>query len=165
MTRVLVIAAAAIAAFVPTSPAWVERAYSTSFYVGLQRRLTTLTNYVPISLFEVGAVALVAVFVAHGVGRWRSRRLAALRGQRAGALAGLALDAAAIAAVVYLLFLALWGLNYRRASIAARFDHDRSRVTEEAVDRLARYAASRLNALYRVAHARPWPELDALPAS
>jgi hypothetical protein len=38
-------------------------------------------------------------------------------------------------------------------------------VTEDSVERLARHAASRLNALHRVAHARPWPALDALPAS
>jgi hypothetical protein len=165
MTRVVAIAAAVVAALAPTSPEWVELAYSTSWYIALQRRLTALTNHVPISLLEVGAAVLIAIFISHAVGRWRSARLAAMRGQRAGALAGLVVDAAAFAAVVYLLFLALWGLNYRRTSIATRFDHDQSRVTEEAVDRLARHAASRLNALHRVAHARPWPDLDALPAS
>lgn len=165
MTRPLVIAAAAIAALAPTPPGWVERTYSTSFYISLQRRLTTLTNSVSISLLELGGTALVAIFMAHALGRWRSGRLAALRGGRAGALAHLALDAAAIAAAVYLLFLTLWGLNYRRAPIAARFDHDRSRVTAQAVDRLAHSAASRLNALYRIAHAHPWPDLEVLPMS
>jgi Protein of unknown function (DUF3810) len=163
--RALVVAAAIVCAVMPTSSAWVERTYSTSFYIALQRRLTALTNYVPISLLEVGAVALAALFAMHAVGRWRSGRLARMRGQRAGTLAGLVLDTAALAAVVYLLFLALWGLNYRRASIVARFDHDASRVTAESVDRLARFAASRLNALHPVAHARSWPELGALPAS
>ncbi len=165
MTRVVAIAAAVVAALAPTSPEWVERAYSTFIYIGLQRSLTALTNHVPISLLEVGAAVLIAIFISHAVGRWRSARLAAMRGRRAGALAGLVVDAAAFAAVVYLLFLALWGLNYRRTSIATRFDHDRSRVTEDAVDRLARHAASRLNALHRVARSRPWPDLDALPAS
>ena len=165
MTRVVAIAAAVVAVVAPMSPEWVERAYSTSLYIALQRRLTALTNHVPISLLELGAAVVIVIFISHAVGRWRSARLAAMRGRRAGALAGLVVDAAAFAAVVYLLFLALWGLNYRRTSIATRFDHDRSRVTEEAVDRLARHAASRLNALHRVAHARPWPALDALPSS
>jgi hypothetical protein len=165
VTRLLVVAAAVVCAVMPTSSEWVERTYSTSLYIALQRRVTALTNYVPISLLEVGAAILLWLFVMHAVGRWRSGRLARMRGQRAGTMAGLVLDAATFAAVVYLMFLAMWGLNYRRASIAARFDHDRSRVTAESVDRLARYAASRLNALHRIAHARPWPEFGALPAS
>jgi hypothetical protein len=131
----------------------------------LQRRLTALTNQVPVSLLEIGALALIMVFASHVVGRWRSARLAAARGRRGNLLGGVILDTAATAAVIYLLFLALWGLNYRRASIAARYDHDPSRVSEDAVEALARHSASRLNALHRAAHARPWPELAALPAS
>jgi hypothetical protein len=165
MTRFIVIAAAIAAAVAPTSPEWVERTYSTSAYIALQRRLTTLTNHAPASLLEIGAVVLLAVLAAHAVGRWRSARLAAARGHRGGLIRGVLVDTVAAAAVIYLLFLALWGLNYRRTSIATRFDHDPSRVTEDAVDALARRAASRLNALHRIAHARPWPALDALPAS
>ncbi|HEX2340570.1 MAG TPA: DUF3810 family protein [Vicinamibacterales bacterium] len=165
MTRLVLIAAAVVAAIAPTPPEWVERAYSTSAYIALQRRLTTLTNHIPISLLEVGALVVLVIYTSHVVGRWRSSRLAARGGRRAGMLAGVIVDTATVAAFVYLMFLALWGLNYRRASIATRFDHDRSRVTEDSVERLARFAASRLNALHRIAHARPWPALDALPAS
>jgi Protein of unknown function (DUF3810) len=165
MTRFVLIAAAVIAAIAPTPPEWVERAYSTSAYIALQRRLTTLTNNISISLIEVGALALLVVYTSHVVGRWRSARLAASRGRRTGFVAAAMVDTAAFAAFVYLLFLVLWGLNYRRASIATRFDHDRSRVTEDSVERLAQLSASRLNALHRIAHARPWPTLDALPAS
>jgi hypothetical protein len=165
MTRIVLIATAVIAAVAPTPPEWVERAYSTSVYIALQRRLTTLTNNIPISLIEVGVLALFVVYTSHVVGRWRSARLAASRGRRTGMLTGVIVDTAAFAAFVYLLFLAVWGLNYRRASIATRFDHDRSRVTEDSVEQLARLSASRLNALHRIAHARPWPALDALPAS
>jgi len=165
MTRVVLIAAAIAAAVAPMSPQWVERAYSTSAYIALQRRLTALTNQVPISLLEIAALALLAAFAWHVVGRWRSSRLASTRGRPGGFVSGVVVDTAATAAFIYVLFLALWGLNYRRASIATRFDHDPSRVTEDSVEKLGWHAASRLNALHRVAHARPWPALDALPAS
>ncbi len=61
-------------------------------------------------------------------------------------------------------FLASWGLNYRRAPLAIRLDHDPARVDEAAVRRAATTAVSELNALYAGTHDRPWAEGEALRA-
>jgi hypothetical protein len=60
---------------------------------------------------------------------------------------------------VYLVFLACWGLNYRRAPIVTGFDFDRARVSAARVDDLALRAVAQLNALHRSAH----DELAAAP--
>jgi Protein of unknown function (DUF3810) len=157
--KVAWIAAAIAAAVFPTSSAWVERAYSTSFYIGLQQRLTPISNAVPVSLLDVASAGLVAVAIVYGSRRLRHRPGGWLR-----TFGGLILDAAAAGAVVYLLFLLLWGLNYRRAPITSRLDHDRLRVTGEEVERIAFDSARRLNDLHGLAHRSPWPDLTQLSA-
>jgi hypothetical protein len=65
---------------------------------------------------------------------------------------------------VYLLFLCLWGLNYRRTPMTSRLDYDRSRVTGAEVERIAIDAARRLNDLHPIAHRSAWPDPAELPA-
>ena len=151
-----VLAAAALAAGVPIAPATVERVYSTGVYPGLQRSLTTLSNRAPFALIDVllalGAVWLAVLAVA-------SRRLfrpgAPRRVQRLAA--GLLLPPA----VLYLAFLALWGLNYRRLPLEDKLTFDAAAVTPEAARSLAHAAVSHINALYDVAHAAGWADVDA----
>ncbi len=57
------------------------------------------------------------------------------------------------ASVVYIAFLACWGLNYRRPPITERLDFDRSRVTAAEVDAASRRAVAELNRLHQPAHA------------
>jgi len=91
-----------------------------------------------------------------------------LRGMRRGArirpVGRLAADLAVAVAVIYLAFLALWGLNYRRPSIEASLDFDQSRVTAAAIAAALERATTELNRLSPAAHARPWPSLGAMPA-
>jgi hypothetical protein len=73
-------------------------------------------------------------------------------------LAGLA----ALAAVVYLAFLLSWGLNYRRAPLATRLDHDAARATPDAAVALGRRIVSGANRLHAAAHRhgpRSWDEV------
>jgi hypothetical protein len=153
LAAVVLVLVAVAAAFVPVSPAFVERVYSTGAYPLLQRSLTSISNRVPIALIDVVLLAGVAwlIFLAVVV-----RRLF-----RAGAgpavrrlIAGVILPAAAL----YLWFLILWGFNYRRLPLDAKLSFDSRAVTLDAARALASTAVLRINALHAGAHAAGWPE-------
>jgi len=143
--RLAVVAVAATAALVPLPATAVERWYSTGLYPLLQARLTAVTNQVPIALLDL---ALLAVL---GAGVWRFARLR----RRAGLLRATGSAAVGLmtaGAIVYLTFLAVWGLNYRRVPLDRKVEFDASRVTPAAVRRLARASVARVNALHPAAH-------------
>ena len=60
-----------------------------------------------------------------------------------------------VAALLYLLFLGLWGLNYRRVPLERKLDYDRSRVTRDGAIALANAAAASINRGHAAAHAGP----------
>jgi hypothetical protein len=142
----LAVALALVTAFVPISPGWVERVYSRSVYLSFQPFLTTASNFVPIALLDVAVGMILAwlgiAFVrdsrAHGVARATARS---------------AITLVVTVSVIYLLFLATWGLNYRRVPLEAKLPFDRSRVTQGGAVTLATTAVERLNAGYAAAHA------------
>ena len=109
--RLGVVAFAIAAAMLPVPDTLVERWYSHGLYLRLQRVLTTVSNAVPFALFDVLCVTRAdrCGVVRHPAVRkagWR-RGLAAVGGRLLMS-----------AAVVYLVFLATWGLNYRRVPLA-----------------------------------------------
>jgi hypothetical protein len=68
------------------------------------------------------------------------------------------------AAALYLLFLALWGLNYRRPRLRDSGPYEASAVTADAAAAALRQAVNRLNGLYDRAHVAGWSapgEVDA----
>ena len=145
VARTGIVALAAFAAFAPV-PDWaVERWYSGWLYPILQSQITPLTNQVPIALLDVVAACLIAA------GLWRF-----LRARRTSGFARAALSAitglVTVIAVVYLAFLFLWGLNYRRVPVEEKLDLDQSRVTSDAARQLARDAVKRINELHPAAH-------------
>ena len=71
----------------------------------------------------------------------------------------------AVGAVLYLWFLAAWGLNYQRQPLREQLDFREDRITRDALRALAARTVDSLNALYRDAHAAGWPELAATPAA
>lgn len=143
MIGALLVMAAAVALVVPAPAALVERAYSTGIYPVVQRGLTALSNLVPFALFDL---LLIAVAV------WWSLRLVfdLLRGRRL--LLRLLARTVVAAAAIYLAFLALWGLNYRRVPMAEKLTFDAARVTDERLRELAARAATELNRLHAPAH-------------
>jgi hypothetical protein len=157
MRRILIILLAVAAAIAPLPPDLVQRAYSASFYMEVQRRLTAATNVVPFALLDVGLAALLLWVILRAY-----RRLGRSPAGHARAAGAFVMDLAATASLVYLMFLVVWGLNYRRAPVTERLDFSRARVTPDAVERLARDLVDRLNAGYAAAHARPWPEIHEL---
>jgi hypothetical protein len=58
-----------------------------------------------------------------------------------------------VAAVTYLLFLAIWGMNYRRVPLEEKLDFDRARVSQRNAAALASEAVRRVNALHDSADA------------
>lgn len=140
---VLVLAAAA--ALAPLPPLLVERWYSGGLFPPLQRLTTSATNAVPFAIFDaiwIGATALFVVAV---------RRRVLAHGWRMGLArsAGFAVRAAAAA---YLVFLATWGLNYRREAMFEKVVFDPARITPAANLALGDWAVGELNAQYAAAH-------------
>jgi hypothetical protein len=149
---VIVVASAIALIFVPSAssaPA-VERVYSRGVYGLLQPLLTSASSLLPFACLDL---LLIAAFLWLGL---RCRRIAGLAGsQRRPAAVVLASDIVAGLAALYIVFLATWGLNYRRLPITAALDFDRRRVTREAVEQFATKAVSELNRLHLAAHADP----------
>ena len=146
----LLIAAAVLAALAPISHTLVERWYSSGFYPHLQRRLTTISNLAPFSLFDAACLVSIAVFA---VACYRAVKNG---GWVQGALRML-WNLIRAATVVYLIFLATWGLNYRRVPLEEKLAFDRGRVTREAGEALVARTVEALNRLYAPAHRTPTP--------
>jgi hypothetical protein len=150
--RLALVAAALAGALVPLPAAFVERAYSSGLYLLVQPRLTAFSNHAPFALFDVAAVGVASAWAAAlALDRWRRRRRWALVAARAGA------RTVTWVAALYLAFLVIWGLNYRRLPLQDKLQFDPAAVTPEAARTLATTAVSRLNALYDPGHAEGWP--------
>jgi hypothetical protein len=154
------LAAATILAFVRLPPAWVEAVYSRGVYLALQRHLTRWVNTIPIAVSDLllAGLTIATVAAAH---RW-FRVSTTQGGRRPWGPAAVVLVVAVSAA--YLLFMATWGLNYRREPLRTRLDFDPARVTPDGMMAFARGVVDRVNALHVPAHADGWPAWDALPA-
>jgi hypothetical protein len=134
-------------------PRW----YSSLIYPAIQRVLTPASNLAPFAIFDVlCAFALCALVVT----AYRSvRRLGWRRG--GVRVAGIAIVSAAAA---YLIFLAVWGLNYRRVPVVEKVLFEPSRIGQAGARDLGDANAAVLNRLHARAHGSAL-SLDALAAS
>ena len=143
--------AACVAALAPIPPALVERMYSTGAYPVFQRILTSISNRAPFALIDLLIAGAAVWFVVLALAiRRLFRRGEKRRVQRVIACAVLP------AAALYLAFLALWGLNYRRLPLEDKLAFDAAAVTPDAARSLAAAAVLRANALHDDAHAAGW---------
>jgi hypothetical protein len=146
--EVAVVSGAAALAFAPLPATWIESRYSTSVYPRLERAITPISNRVPFALLDLLLVVLLIALVvklAHTVRHaWRMRTLRRL-GRNL-------LHLATAAAAVYILFLLLWGLNYRRVSMPDRLVLDRAAPRPEQVVELGLTAVGQMNSLYEATH-------------
>ena len=140
---------ALIATFIPLPSRAVERYFSQGIYPRVQAVVTPASNLLPIAVADaVIASLLVAIVVAF-----------VRRGHRDGwrrAASKSALTITTLAAAGQLLFLAVWGLHYRRVPLEEKLDFDPARVTEVNAQVLAVESVRRLNALHAAAHATPF---------
>ena len=148
--------AALACALAPLSPSAVERWYSTGLYPRVQHVVTPVSNLIPFALFDVltvGAAVLVIVALVRSIRRARlNRRWSGLLVTVGHFIVG--------AAAAYLIFLVLWGFNYRRVPMSQRLVLERPPANAEAALALGQHAVEQLNALHDQAHAAgdtaPW---------
>ena len=152
--KIAVILLALCLALFPLPAPWVETFYSSGIYPRLQLLLTPLSNLAPFAVADAFLILLVAgLFVWWIVGI----RLAG-HGKRLRALGRLAFNTLMLAAVIYLLFLSLWGFNYIRKPLAAKLEYDEQRITPQALNQLTRLTIENLNAESAAARSTLWPE-------
>ena len=134
----------------------VERWYSARLYAAVQPLLTSVSNLAPFALLDL-LIAIVAI-------AWLALAARDLRraGARFGGAGRIAARTLVWAAFFYLLFLACWGLNYRRPRLRDTRPYDAAAVTAPAAAAAARFTVARLNALYEPAHAAGFPEAGAI---
>jgi hypothetical protein len=152
-----VFALATVGALAPLPGGAIERWYSRGTYLVIERALAAASNLMPFALFDViAAIAVAGLVVA-------TYRAIAQYGWLRGS-GRIAVILAKSSGVAYLMFLALWGLNYRRVPLVQRLAFDRTRVTREGAAQLAARTIDALNRTYCAAHTRTTP-LTALAAS
>jgi hypothetical protein len=144
--RAALVAVAVALAVIPLPASAIERWYSRGIYPPLQSALTTASNLIPVALLDLAAAALIiaAVLRLRAVAGWRAR------------VRWVATRLVVASAIVYILFVLLWGLNYRRERLEARVVFHPSRVTKAALVGLANHAVTRVNQGYAPAHATPF---------
>jgi len=140
---ILIPALAVSAAVMPLSAEWVERVYSRRVYLVLQPWLTGFSNLTSFSLLDLLMVV--------GIGWWIAAAVVSARRHRGRvwrAISEIAVRSAVSAAALYLVFLTVWGLNYRRVPLASKLRVDPSAVSANAARLLAAEAVTNVNALY-----------------
>jgi len=153
MLRLALVVMAAALALLPLDPLMVEHWYSTGIYPRIQRVLTPVSNAVPVAWLDVVIIASAAGICWLW---WRALRTSGdpiwPRVRRA------ALTTATFAVVAYLVFLAIWGLNYRRLPMGSRVAVREQLPSTGEVVALGREAVARINSMHAPAHQRGWLE-------
>jgi hypothetical protein len=145
--KIALIGMAATAALAPLPRGLVEEWFSTGFYPRLQRAVTPVSNVLPLAWLDVLSVVAIAWVLSTW---WRA--LGAGRPGRVVRIARALFAMTVALAGVYLLFLLIWGFNYRRLPMSARLTLSSTTPTTEAVASLAQDVAVRLNGMYAPAH-------------
>jgi hypothetical protein len=152
-----VVLIAIIGAVAPFPADTIERVYSTDWYLRIQAVLTTASNTIPIAWLDIAVACLLILAIEMVISR--TRRLGPKRAFKRNLT-----TAAGAAAWLYLLFLVLWGLNYRRVPLEQKLDYEQSRLTHEAAIAFTNSAVAQVNAGYAAAHAGSFSR-DALAAA
>jgi Protein of unknown function (DUF3810) len=146
------------AALVPAPAGLIERLYSKGVYAVFQPVVTRLSNLVPFAVFDllIGGLALLWLVLAVRDVRWRPAESALRRAGR------IVLRTAVWSAAAYLLFLIMWGLNYRRVRLTEKLAFSAAAITADAARAMADVAVDQVNALYAPAHAAGFGSADAI---
>jgi len=157
--RLVVVAFAVVMAVIPLPRELVEILYSQSVYPVIRQFVTALSSLTNLALFDFFLVGgLVAL-----VGWWLLSLIKAPRGGHLGVLASLASQTVLSVAVLYLVFLGIWGLNYRRQALGTQLGYTESLVTSSVVESFTVAAIENLNRLYDETRGKDWPWLNELP--
>jgi hypothetical protein len=157
--QLIAIAAAVAVAFAPPGARAVERWYAKGLYPQLQALTTSVSNRIPVALFDVVVIVLAVVAIV----TWFHSIRVARRKRSIGAIGRGFVSTLTLAALIYLWFLTAWGLNYARQPIERVMPYDASRVTPQNVRALAEYAVAQANRTHAAAHAAGFPAIDESP--
>jgi hypothetical protein len=158
-TQLTLLFIAAIVALLPPGAVSVERWYSDWLYPIIQANVTALSNRSPIALFDIAVLGFIVSLLA--IWTWSirlARKKQAMRNLWRGVVATMT-----VLAVIYLWFIAAWGLNYARPPLERQMTFDASRVTPQAVRALAEHAIAQANRLHAEAHAAGFPGINESP--
>jgi hypothetical protein len=144
--RAALIAAAAGLAFAPIAASLIERFYSNGAYVVLQPVLTTLSNQTSVALLDALIIIVAILWV------FQSGRDIVRGGTMSKNVAGIITRSAVWSASLYLAFVCLWGLNYRRTPLVDRLGFRSDAITAAAARAMADAAVDQANLLYEAAH-------------
>ena len=142
--RLALIALALGAAFLPTPAGPVERYYSSLVFPAIQRAMTALSNLAPVAVIDV-LIVCGSAWLLTDFGRMliSGRK----RGWRGPALAWLGRVSVAVS-ILYLSFLLIWGLNYRRLPLVQKVRFDPGAASAEALASLATKTVDEMNRLF-----------------
>jgi hypothetical protein len=149
--RLFVIALALLGAFAPLPESFVESRYSTGVYLSIQPALTGLSNRVPFALFDGLIVTTLAAWVLAVAVDWYRGRVGWGR-----LVVRVFVRSVVWASVLYVAFLALWGLNYRRVPLTRKVAFDAARVSPAHAQALLAVTVDKINALYAPGHREGW---------
>lgn len=152
--RSAVVVVAIGAGLVPLPAAAVERLYSQGFYLRIQGVVTALSSATAIAWLDVAAGSILLAVAVSLVRQVQSKGVRAALGR----LLTLTLVGGAL---IYLWFLMLWGLNYRRVPLENKLAYDSSRITRDGAYALARRAVEHVNVM-AAASSRSEGDLEAL---
>jgi uncharacterized protein DUF3810 len=141
-----VVIVALVCAVAPFPAETIERLYSSDWYLRIQGVVTTASNTIPIAVLDVAVACLLIAAIELVISRTR------VLGPKRAFTRNL-MTAAGAAGWCYLLFLALWGLNYRRIPLEQKLDYEQSRLTRDAAIEFTNSAVAEVNAGYATAHA------------
>jgi hypothetical protein len=144
----LAIGLAWLAAAAPLPRAWVEQTYANGLFAALNRAFVPLADRFPFAVSDLeGAAALVAC-----TWWWVRTIRRAPRGRKRRTVLALLAHTAGFAALLIVLFELVWGMNYRRATVAERVRYSSARVTDAAVARFSERIVATLNGDVAAAH-------------
>jgi hypothetical protein len=134
---------AVLAALAPLPPTFIERTYSTVLYPHVQRLITSGSNLVPVALFDVFVLAIIAAWLLALIRDIRRRRW----------IVPALMRSIVWASALYIAFVFLWGFNYRRVKLRDKLQFHSQSITRESAYSLASTAIDRLNTMHDQAHA------------
>jgi hypothetical protein len=149
--RLALVTLAVALLLVPLPAPSIEHLYSQTLFPRLQSTLTSTSNLTSLAWFDLLLLVTSVVVVVLSV--FDLRTLGVAR-----ACLRIVVRVATVGSLAYLVFLATWGLNYRRESLHQRLPYDAARVSADTATALARDTVARLNALYTAAHQAGWQE-------
>ena len=146
------VAIAVAAALIPLPALFVERWFSAGLYPRLQSAITPFTNAVPFAWFDV--ILVVSIGGALTLFVKAARR--SLRQRNWRPLFEWSWVVAVATAAGYLVFLAVWGLNYRRLPMEQRIVFKAAAPLPGDLRQLGMDAIARVNSLHARAHVIGW---------